>query len=216
MPGLFLGSIGVLAETSHLQLQSFNEAFAEAGLDWQWSESAYREMLKDAGGKARIESYAMEKGADVDAEALHARKSALFQSKLDAGVPLRAGVADAMADARARGWTLAFVTATSPDNVEAVLDATGLSRDDFDLVLDKSSGLAPKPDPAVYAEALSRLSLSDRQALAVEDNPDGMAAAAAAGITCIAFPGAFHDPAAFDHAALTLDRLYLPQDLTAA
>tara|TARA_B110000503_G_scaffold47893_1_gene77939 strand:+ start:1294 stop:1407 length:114 start_codon:yes stop_codon:yes gene_type:complete len=31
---VFFGSIGTLVETSDLQRRAFNQAFAEAGLDW--------------------------------------------------------------------------------------------------------------------------------------------------------------------------------------
>jgi len=34
---ILFGSIGTIVETSELQLKSFNQAFSEAGLDWNWS-----------------------------------------------------------------------------------------------------------------------------------------------------------------------------------
>ncbi len=216
MPALLIGSIGVLAETSHLQRDAFNEAFREAGLDWHWSEEAYREMLKSSGGRDRIAAYAEDKGENVDADALHRRKGEIFREKLKDGVEPRAGVRETLDQAREHGWQTAFVTTTSAENVDAVLAATGLSRDDFDLVTDRGDGIDPKPAPAVYTHALTQLVLADQQALAVEDNPGGLEAATAAGIKCIAFPGAFHDPAGFEGAVMTLDRLYLPQDMTAA
>jgi phosphoglycolate phosphatase-like HAD superfamily hydrolase len=33
---------------------AFNEAFAESGLDWNWSEDLYGELLGVTGGKERI------------------------------------------------------------------------------------------------------------------------------------------------------------------
>jgi len=161
MPALLFGSIGVLAETSHLQRDAFNDAFREAGLDWHWSEADYRAMLSDAGGRDRIARYADERGEQVNADALHARKTALFQARLEQGVPLRPGIEDAMAAARDKSWQIAFVTTTAPD----------------------------------------------KDCVAVEDNPDGLTAAKAAGISCIAFPGAYHDPDAFAGARVVTDRL---------
>ncbi|MFT7179418.1 MAG: phosphoglycolate phosphatase-like HAD superfamily hydrolase, partial [Oceanospirillaceae bacterium] len=35
---ILFGSIGTLVETSELQRRAFNQAFSEAGLDWNWSE----------------------------------------------------------------------------------------------------------------------------------------------------------------------------------
>ena len=88
MAALLLGSIGVLAETSHLQRAAFNAAFAEAGLDWHWSEARYAELLARSGGANRIAAEAESRGASVALAALHARKSALFQQELTKGVPL--------------------------------------------------------------------------------------------------------------------------------
>ena len=212
MPALLLGSIGVLAETSDLQRQSFNDAFAEAGLDWSWSREAYAEMLKESGGRDRIATEAERRGETVDADALHARKSALFQQRLSEGVPLRDGVAETMEAARARGWQVAMVSGTSPENVDAILAATNLTRDSFDLVTDGSEELPRKPDPAIYYLALERLGVAPDAALAVEDNPDGLTAAQAAGIDCIAYPGALHDPAGFADARAVTDRLSLPPE----
>jgi len=207
MPALFLGSIGVLAETSRLQRDAFNAAFREAGLDWHWSEDAYRGMLGDAGGERRIAGYAETRGETVDSVAIHARKSALFQQRLAEGVETRNGVRETLEEARGKGWKTAFVTTTSPANVTAILEATGVARGDFDLILDGDQVAQSKPDPAGYALALSRLGIGAGDAVAVEDNPDGLAAARSAGIPCIAFPGALHDAAAFDGARAVIDRM---------
>ncbi len=45
-----------------------------------------------------------------------------------------------------------------------------------------------KPDPAVYHEALVRLGVQPRHALALEDSPNGATAAKAAGLWCVAVP----------------------------
>ena len=41
MKALLFGSIGVIAETSELQRQAYNMAFAEHGLDWYWNVANY-------------------------------------------------------------------------------------------------------------------------------------------------------------------------------
>ena len=50
MNALFLGSIGVIAETSELQRRAYNAAFEAQGLDWYWNVANYCEMLKNPGG----------------------------------------------------------------------------------------------------------------------------------------------------------------------
>lgn len=214
MRALFLGSIGVLAETSNMQRDAFNRAFTEADLGWYWDEEIYAEMLSDSGGKARIDAYGKERGQTVDAQALHERKSELFRKALADGVLLRDGVAEAMAEARRRDCAVAFVTATSPDNVDAILAATGVAREEFDLIVDQEQIDARKPAPDAYQFALNTLSLSPEDVLAVEDNPDGVSAARAAGLECIATPGAMHQRSDFSHATAVQQSLKLPETAT--
>ncbi len=191
MTAVLLGSIGTLADTSELQRQAFNDAFAAHGLDWVWSREDYVAMLAMSGGADRVARFAAERGEQVDAGAVHATKSALFQSGLASAVlPARPGVVQTVRAARAAGHQVALVTTTSTANVDALLDALQpeLGRDDFDLVVDLGGVVAPKPDRAAYDVALAALGETASTAVAVEDNVDGVAAAAAAGVRCIAFP----------------------------
>ncbi len=45
---------GTLAETEEVHRIAFNEAFKEAGLDWEWDQPLYYELLGVTGGKERI------------------------------------------------------------------------------------------------------------------------------------------------------------------
>ena len=190
MSALLFGSISTIADTSELQRESFNEAFAAHDLDWRWETDEYREMLRGNGGADRIAGYAEQRGQDVDAAAVHATKSELFQQKaLTGGLTARPGVLDALRSAKQAGGKVALVTTTSPANIAALLQATeGLEPADFDLVVDNSVVQQSKPDPAAYAYALQTLGEDATDAVAVEDNVGGVESATAAGVTCLAFP----------------------------
>ncbi len=191
MPALLFGSISTLADTSELQREAFNRAFAEHGLDWNWDRPAYQKMLDSAGGQNRVAAYAADRGEDVDAAAVHQSKSAIFQQLLaDSELEPRAGVAEAIADARSGGFKTGFVTTTSADNVSALLGALSASSPalEFDVVLDSSDVDQPKPDQAAYLAALESLQEKPADCVAVEDNTDGVTAAESAGLTCVAFP----------------------------
>lgn len=193
MSALLLGSISALADTSELQREAFNRAFAEHGLDWEWSREDYQQMLTGNGGRDRVAEYAAARGEEVDAAAVHATKSRLFQERLRAGeVTARPGVAEAINEARAAGHKVALVTTTSAENL-AALDAGlgGLpALRDFDLVLDADQVEAGKPDPEAYLLALDKLAERAEDCVAVEDNVGGVQAARAAGIAVVAFPNA--------------------------
>ncbi|MGK2881887.1 MAG: HAD-IA family hydrolase [Mycobacterium sp.] len=210
MPAILFGSISSLADTSELQRRAFNEAFAAHGLDWTWSRDDYSSLLGSNGGKDRIADYAAERDVEVDAAELHATKSLIFQELLiTSGVSPRAGVLDIVELAKGEGFSLGFVTTTSAENVAALLSALSpdISADTFDIVVDKSAVSDLKPDPAAYLYALEQLGENAADAVAIEDNVGGVAAAHAAGIACIAFPNQNTVDSDFSSAATTVDAL---------
>jgi len=215
MTALLLGSISTLADTSEIQRDAFNQAFTQHGLDWSWDQAEYRSLLSSNGGQDRITAYAQQRGEEVDAAAVHATKSRIFQESLAAGAAARPGLVETVRAAREQGMKVALVTTTTPENVAALGSALSgeLSfDDDLDLILDNSQVEANKPDPAAYTLALADLGEDASDCVAVEDNPGGVKAAQAAGITCVAFPNANTADLDFDGAQVR-DRLELA-DLT--
>lgn len=211
MTAVLFGSIGSIADTSEIQRAAFNDAFAAHGLDWRWGRAEYLTLLHESGGESRIAAYAAERGESVDAAAVHRTKSEGFRQHLaTTGATPRPGVVETIRSARRDGRQVALVTTTSPQNVASMLQATALSVDDFDVVVDTTHVTAAKPDPAAYLHALAALGRAPDECLAIEDNSAGLRAAVAAGVRCIAFPGentADHD---FSGAEAVVDRLDAP------
>jgi HAD superfamily hydrolase (TIGR01509 family) len=210
MPAILFGSISTLADTSELQRQAFNEAFAQHGLDWTWSQEEYRSLLGSNGGAQRVADYAAERGQDVDAAAVHATKSQLFQKLLaEAALSPRPGVRETIEGAKTAGHKVGFVTTTSKANVDALLAALepDIDASTFDIVVWDDHVDEPKPAPAAYQLALDWLDIEPADAVAIEDNIGGVRAALAAGLRCIAFPNANTAGADFDEATDTADHL---------
>ena len=65
----------------------------------------------------------------------------------------------------------------------------------------------PKPAPALYILTLKSLQLKPEEVLAFEDSTNGISAAKAAGITCVAVPNQITRMLRLDHADLILDSL---------
>lgn len=218
MNALLFGSISSLADTSEVQREAFNAAFAEHGLDWRWDRDDYRRQLQGSGGRDRIAEFARDRGEEVDADAVHATKSRLFQERLrEQPVAARPGVVETIRAAREQGRQVGLVTTTSPENVEALLASVpDLGRDDFDVVVDATQVERPKPDPAAYALALERLGVDAGDAVAVEDNLGGLASARAAGVRVVAFPNANTADHDFADADLRTDELDLDRVTGAA
>lgn len=210
MSAILFGSISTLADTSELQRQAFNKAFEAHDLHWNWSRDDYASMLGSNGGAARIAEYAKSRGDDVDAAAVHATKSQIFQELLaNSDVEARPGVVETVQEAKRTDRKLGFITTTSQGNIDALLAALKphISAEMFDLIVNRDSVKEPKPDPAVYAFALDQLGVDAGSAVAIEDNVGGVAAASAAGVTCIAFPNANTAGGDFSAATETVDVL---------
>jgi HAD superfamily hydrolase (TIGR01509 family) len=210
MSAILFGSISTLADTSELQRRAFNEAFSSHGLDWNWSRDDYRAMLGSNGGANRVSEYAKSVGTEVDAAAVHATKSSIFQTLLaDSDVQPRPGVVNTVDRARTEGVKLGLVTTTARANVDALLSALEpyIGTNAFNVVVDSDAVEKPKPDSACYEWALDRLGVEATEAVAIEDNVGGVNAAAAVGIPCIAFPNENTAGSEFSAAAETVDHL---------
>ena len=207
MKAIFLGSIGTIADTSALQLKSFNLAFEKHGLEWIWSPHEYTEMLKIAGGTKRIQRYAAQRGDAVDVQSIHFTKTCIFQDLLTSKpVSIRSGINEVIDLARERALKLALVTTTSCGNVHEILSATCINRDQFDVVITNEMVKHEKPEPDAYNLALKKLGLLPHDVIAIEDNLDGLKAAMSAELKCFAFPGSMQSEAIFkDKNILTHD-----------
>ena len=192
---------GTLADTEAAHRAAFNQAFAEAGLDWDWDEPLYTRLLEVSGGKERIAHYWREVRGDVraiDAGALadtvqriHDLKTAAYEHLVyDGLVQLRPGVLHLIAAAFDDGLRLAIATTTSPVNIAALLRAAiGLDwADYFQVVEDASTAPRKKPHPQVYLQTLQRLQLPATECLAFEDSANGLKAARAAGLATVVTP----------------------------
>ncbi|CAG0908959.1 unnamed protein product, partial [Cyprideis torosa] len=212
---------GTLADTEREGHRvAFNEAFAEAGLDWFWDEALYGLLLKVTGGKQRMHHYLREfydglipESVDQLIVDLHARKNYFYQRLLAEGrIPLRPGVKRLMLEAKEQGVTLAIATTTTPGNVSALLEAT-LGKESLDWFAVIAAGdMVPalKPAPDVYLYTLDQLGFSARECVAVEDSFNGLQSALSAGLPTLVTTNAYTRSDDFSGAALTVDGLGEP------
>ena len=189
MKAILLGSIGTVADTSHMQLAAFNQAFKIHDLSWIWSPYEYSKMLKVSGGANRIQQYANSMGEEVNAAQIHLTKTQIFQSTLSSvGVSLRQGISAVLDYALTNSIMLGFVTTTTHGNVSEILKATDVNPKIFNVITTSDIVDKPKPHRDAYNTALNKLGLLPDQAIAVEDNLDGYNAAVKAKLKCVAFP----------------------------
>ncbi|WP_431204934.1 HAD family hydrolase [Bradyrhizobium betae] len=206
---------GTLAETEELHRQAFNHAFTRHGLDWHWDRSVYKELLRVTGGKERIRAYHDRLRtalplSDADIAALHRIKTAHYAELIETGCcPLRPGVTDLLAAAKARGQRLAIATTTSHGNIDALLSQALGSRwaADFDAIVAGDDVRHKKPAPDVYLEVLARLKLDASDCIAIEDSANGLIAASCANIPVLITRSMFFRDDDFSEARVVLNDL---------
>lgn len=185
---------GTLADTERDgHRPAFNQAFAEAGLDWQWDVALYGKLLDVTGGKERMKHYIdrfrpdYQKPADFDqlVAELHKNKTRHYAAlAARGGIPLRPGVKRLLAEARAAGLRLAIATTTTPENVTVLLEhSLGAGTQDwFEVIAAGDIVPAKKPAPDIYTYALEKMGLAPADCLAFEDSENGLRASLGAGL----------------------------------
>lgn len=117
------------------------------------------------------------------AEAVVASRTRLFRQRLEAPIPLRPHIANALERWKAT-HRMAVVTSAPQRQFDLIHAHTGL-REYFECVITADDCRKLKPDPEPYLNALARMALKPEACLAIEDTPRGLASAAAAGIRCV-------------------------------
>jgi mannitol-1-/sugar-/sorbitol-6-/2-deoxyglucose-6-phosphatase len=97
------------------------------------------------------------------------------------------GARDAVDHARSLGLGVALASSSPMALILAVLTLDGLAAK-FDVVVSGEDEERGKPDPAVFLSAARRLKVPPERCLAVEDSINGVRAAKAAGMLCVAVP----------------------------
>jgi HAD superfamily hydrolase (TIGR01509 family) len=189
---------GVLVDTERDGHRvGFNRAFAEFGIDADWSVELYAKLLLVAGGKERMTAYFDEfgwpEGADGDEakgeliKRLHLSKTAITAGLVsEGGLPLRPGIARIVDEAIAAGVRLGVCTTSNPKFIDAVLDLFGPERKaKFEFVHAGDCVSRKKPDPEIYQLAQASLGVPPTRCVVIEDSRNGLLAAKGAGFPCL-------------------------------
>ena len=121
------------------------------------------------------------------------------------GLPMP-GVAEAVELCTGLGLNLAIASSSPRRLIDAVCDRLGLGGIRVRCsAVDEVNG---KPAPDVYLAAARRLGVAPANCVAIEDSPNGIAAAKAAGMRCVAVPDPLlHTDAGYQQADLVLPSL---------
>ncbi|MGB0562883.1 MAG: HAD family hydrolase [Spirulinaceae cyanobacterium] len=172
---------------------AFNQAFAQAGLDWQWSVEFYGQLLEIPGGKERLRYYLQQYQSQFEPpqpltewiKTLHASKNQYQQRRIAQGkIPLRPGIKRLIQEARAAGLKLAIATTSALPNAMALLEYH-LDPSWFTVIAAGDMVAHKKPAPDIYHYALRALQLPPEQCLVLEDSAPGLRAANQVGLCTV-------------------------------
>lgn len=127
-------------------------------------------------------------GIPLDADELNRLERAYYREATVAQA-LLPGVGRYLDDARALGLKTAIASSSSREWVREHLERFGIANR-FDTVVCKDDVTRTKPDPELYRAALDRMGVRSEHAIALEDSTNGIRAAKAAGLFCVAVPNA--------------------------
>jgi HAD superfamily hydrolase (TIGR01509 family) len=190
---------------------AFNVAFEEAGLSDRWDVATYGRLLRIAGGARRLAFWFERSGrSPLDAVALaarlHQRKTEIMRGLVaDGRVRPRPGARELIDELEANGIAMHVATTGTRAWVEPLLDRAFGNR--FHTVVTGTEVPELKPSPAVYLEALSQTGCSPDRTVAVEDSANGVKAAVAAGLPCLAATNEYTRDDDLTGATLVVERL---------
>ena len=144
-------------------------------------------------------------GEDFDHETLRQEVRARNMVRCEA-LPLLPGVAERVQEARASGLKTAVASSSTSAWVEGWLERHGI-RPLFDTVCSRDHVERVKPAPDLFLLAASRLGVAPERCVVFEDSPNGIRAARAAGMRCVAIPNAVTRALPMDGADLVLTSL---------
>ena len=176
---------GLILETETPAYQSWTEIYREHGhelprdrwLDYIGREAGWFDALR------HLESLV---GAPFDRDDVRRRREerkAQLMSELD----VMAGIRDYLSEGRRLGLRLGIASSSPRSYVHAHLDRVGLGGG-WDVVVCREDAPRAKPAPDLYLRAIEALGVAPEEALALEDSPNGIAAAKDAGLWVVAVP----------------------------
>jgi HAD superfamily hydrolase (TIGR01509 family) len=182
---LLLDFDGTMLETESSSYGSWRELLAEHG--YELTPETWSAAVGTIGGLDPLALLEEHLGTPVDREALEARARERHMEMLSEET-LRPGVQELADEAHERGLRTAIVTSASRRWVLSHLRRLGLDEAWEHVVSADKDPARAKPAPVLYLEAAALLGVRPEEAVAIEDSPNGVKAARAAGMQVVAFP----------------------------
>jgi beta-phosphoglucomutase-like phosphatase (HAD superfamily) len=203
--GLLFDFDGLLLDTESPSRLAFEELYREHG--HELPRDRWATVIGTLGAEFDAYTHLEELvGRPLDREALDAQRRAREDELCDLE-DLRPGIEDYRAEAERLGLATAIVSSSSRNWIERHLGRLERMNGWDAIVTADGDPERAKPRPILYLEALEALRLEPHEAIAFEDSPNGVRAAKAAGVACVAIPNPATATLALNEADLVLESL---------
>jgi HAD superfamily hydrolase (TIGR01509 family) len=174
---------GLLVDTEPLWFETETEVMARLGV--QWTAQDQEALLGGSmeGSVAYMLAKATRPASPHDVERWLSQ--GMLDRVRDGRVEIRPGARELLTAVAAAGLPHALVTSSLRPFAEAVLAGTGFR---FPVTVCGNDVPTSKPDPAPYVLAAKLLEVAPARCVALEDSPNGVASATAAGCAVVAVP----------------------------
>lgn len=177
---------GTLIDTERFYRINWTKAFEHFG----YRMSDEQALLLRSLGRPFVQKFLKEISGDenFDYEKVKSYRSKLMEKSLEEnGLQLKKGAKELLEFLREKKIVTAVATASPKDRAERYLSQTGILKF-FDKIISATMVEKGKPSPDIYEFAVKELKLEAEECLAVEDSPNGIKSAFAAGCKVAMIP----------------------------
>lgn len=127
-------------------------------------------------------------GEDFDAEEFLTTGRKIMQDWIDKdGLPLMTGTKEILEYLKKNDYTVGVASSSSRKTIMSHMEKSGLG-DYFQVIIGGDMVTLSKPKPDIYLKACEAIGMNPEQVIAVEDSPNGIRAAYAAGMKPVMIP----------------------------
>ena len=177
---------GVLTDSYVPHYKSWERMFGEIGVEF--TDEQFRKTFGRTNRDIFAQLYPGEAMTAERAKELGDRKEHFYREIINENFMPLPGATELIDALHAAGFKLAVGSSGPPENVQLTLKKLGRA-DRFDAMVTGADVTHGKPNPEVFLKAAERLGIPPAQCAVIEDAPQGIEAANAAGMTSIAVLG---------------------------
>lgn len=174
---------GVLVDNVPEHLKAWEAFCRKHGIPFD--EASFKSTVFGKTNQAILRALIRRRLTAAEIETLGAEKEAMYRERHRGRVRAAPGLVGLLRRLRAERVTLAVATAAPRENLDFILDETGL-RSCFEALVDVSCVKRGKPDPEIYLKAAALLGSPPGLCIAVEDSFPGIRSALSAGMKVVA------------------------------